>query len=454
MKAVEKLVRDADEWNQRIGLLGSLLVDRFKDDRSPASLQEALDFVRLGISASNARLKVLRGRRVRRRALIKARRGRKKALGRLIQAHDVLIKRQVFQYEKRRRILRQIADAFAWVALSRTPRARALLFRAQTHQPPEEMGLAGHLLVQGAAHECGDFLVIENDLTRCLGVGDLTVVPISGPSARPIAIEIKTSGDSLELGAELDVRMSLVETNDPADQEVMERFKECLGIALTETITSPELETGQMLRFFEDTQRAEHQRRRVRDKMEAPPAEWTSAIRVLERAKPGYPAFDWIEEGQVVFAIRYVDDPTQFAADFRLVQERVASLLGATDEHPIKVTTNNDIEEHDVSSTIVLPTALWMIPASQRAMILNNDLYFGSFLDMAVLQRLLQVEGIALKEEDGEWTLTSGGETLRMDRLERMRVVEAATFGGHRLSRLAESIAETLKRTMQREGSG
>lgn len=85
----------------------------------------------------------------------------------------------------RRMILRQVADAFAWVVLRQDARLILPLYREQTHQLPRGEGLSGPAELGRRAMGSGEFFVVENDLTRCLGVGDLTVVFASRPLAAP-----------------------------------------------------------------------------------------------------------------------------------------------------------------------------------------------------------------------------------------------------------------------------
>jgi len=49
-------------------------------------------------------------------------------------------------------------------------------FREQTHQCHIAEGLGGPAEIARQAMNSGKFFVIENDLTRCVGLGDLTVV--------------------------------------------------------------------------------------------------------------------------------------------------------------------------------------------------------------------------------------------------------------------------------------
>ncbi len=79
-----------------------------------------------------------------------------------------------------RHLLRQVADAFAWVVLRQDARVILPLYREQTHELPRREGLGGPAEIARQAMKSGKFFVIENDLTRCLGLGDLTVVSVNG----------------------------------------------------------------------------------------------------------------------------------------------------------------------------------------------------------------------------------------------------------------------------------
>src|SRR5438128_3530801 len=130
----------------------------------------------------------------------------------------------------RRLLLRQIADAFAWLVLRLDARLILPLYREQTHQLPRGAGLSGPAELARRAMKSGELLVIENDLTRCLGVGDLTVVFAARPWKHPISYEVKSSArPAWRLGAELQIEAIAAVSNDPADVQLHERFTAAAG---------------------------------------------------------------------------------------------------------------------------------------------------------------------------------------------------------------------------------
>src|SRR5438094_2223034 len=91
-------------------------------------------------------------------------------------------------------------------------------------------GLGGPAELARRAMHSGEFLVIENDLTRCLGVGDLTVVFAARRWKHPISYEVKSSArPAWRLGAELQIEAIAAVSDDPADVELHERFTAATG---------------------------------------------------------------------------------------------------------------------------------------------------------------------------------------------------------------------------------
>lgn len=117
-----------------------------------------------------------------------------------------------------------------WIAFAQAPSAIRRLFRPQRHTLPAQSGLIGHVLIQQAAHECGRFFVLENDLTRCLGVGDLTVLSLEEPSLPPLSLEVKTSVKAVEIGAPARLRVAFMEIDDPRAKAVVSDFESVVGL--------------------------------------------------------------------------------------------------------------------------------------------------------------------------------------------------------------------------------
>ena len=216
MEALDRVVEKLDQQNQKVAHVCCLFVDEFKRDRSPSNLQEAQDFIRLGLQDARDQLRTQRGRGQRRSTHFSARARRDSRLGRLVHAHVERLAGRLTLLERRRKILRASADALAWIALANVPAAIPRLFKPQTHDISDERGLIGHVAIQQAAHDSGRFLVLENDLTRCLGLGDLTILSLEAPDLPPISVEVKTRAPLIEQGAEMDVQLALDCSKNPS----------------------------------------------------------------------------------------------------------------------------------------------------------------------------------------------------------------------------------------------
>src|SRR6266540_2039348 len=142
----------------------------------PADVSDMQSALRRDLLWVESRLRTVRGRGKVLRRRLAARANRVPASRDAVLQHMEMLGVRERVLVLRRLLLRQIADAFAWLVLRMDARLILPLYREQTHQLPRGEGLGGPAELARRAMRSGEFLVIENDLTRCLGIGDLTVV--------------------------------------------------------------------------------------------------------------------------------------------------------------------------------------------------------------------------------------------------------------------------------------
>ena len=167
MKALTKQLEREQRLNQRIAQIGVRLVRRFRATRGPGDLQELQHFLRSGRIYLEDRLALLKKRRGTRSRRQKRRFGSRAEVMKLRAGHDESLRDIDQILQRRREILLDLGDAAAWIVLGGQPRRIYSFYQsAKSYGLPREEGLAGPVVIAERAHGTGEFLVIENDLTR------------------------------------------------------------------------------------------------------------------------------------------------------------------------------------------------------------------------------------------------------------------------------------------------
>lgn len=418
-------------------------MDEFKASRSPNDLQAAQDYIRRGLLSTRAQLRKREQRRLRRRGRISSRTRRKPELGPLVRGHIELLKLLEVLLHRRRYILRASADGLVWIAFAHAPSAIRRLFRSQDHDLPDQLGLIGHVAIQEAAHKCGRFLVLENDLTRCLGVGDLTLLSLEEPSLPPLSLEVKTSVDAVEVGAPVQLRVAFMEIDDPRARAVVADFESVVGLGAEEPTQAKPFDERQLASMFEQSTAAitSHGSRST---LGVVTGNWEAVARVVGRAMPGQPALDLAEPGVWIAAISQRADGALLAADIDRVSAMVQRLIpkGA---NQVSAHTGH-LEEHDATGALAMPVPTWPLSLSVRAKILNADLILFSVVDLGELKQLLRDRGIELSIEAEEWICEREGREWRLERSTYARVLIDGAFGGLNLRSFADRLHDLVVR--------
>lgn len=308
------------------------------------------------------------------------------------------------------------------------------------------IGMAGPAQVMKEAHATGEFLVLENDLNRCIGYGDLTVTATDGRWVRPLLLEIKSGGEMKE-GAKMDLNFISVLTNHPLDAELFRRFQTSVGLQNIEN--PPELQD-----------RAKRQAAELRERLEllvqvtsrsrpviGPDSHnlWPVIRRVLSRALQSGYAMDVAEDGIVYLAVR--NAPLK---ELRTNVERTKTL--AT-EYGIRavgtpITGRSTIDFHRLPalSALVPPIALWPLDTELRARLLTNDLVLRCEYPNDLWERVFQSEGMTLTPDHGGWIVSKASEKLRFGRVDVMRLRNGVALAGLSPRALARNLGRELTR--------
>lgn len=441
MRALERVVRQIRSQNRQIAEVLCRAVDSFRYDPTPEKMQILLDVLRDGQMSCEEELRRLRGVNNRRRHHYSSIRGRHPECGRAIGQQYRLVAERTRLVEVRYRMLRQIGDAAAWILLNGNPRLVAPLYAPQTHQIPRKEGLAGVLLVEHALHQSGKFLVLETDLVRCVGTGDLLVVPVNGIGLEPLVLELKSSGE-VKIGEELGVGIGSAYSNHPAHEQLSEEVT-----AVLEAEESPRgiqgLRADRQMREIEGrTRRMFELSRRGAQVLRRPASpHWKNMAMVIGRALVTGYSFDLAEGDVYKWAVRNHpgDDPE---AALIHIHQRISEIAGISAQNPYAWASTADLASKDHLAVLVRPVALWELPPDYRATILCEEVLVGNTRRVGLLEAHLRNLGVVLTRVDGGVILTKDGDERAMTQLEFAHIDASVSLTGLSARDVAAAIAE------------
>ncbi len=410
---------------------------------TPADLLQMQTALRRDLPWVESRLSSVRDRNAGRGPRLAARAKGGPDAGRAVGRHIEALQERERALMLRRLLLRQIADAFVWHVLRLDARVILPLYREQTHWLPRREGLGGPAELARRAMQSGELFVFENDLTRCLGIGDLTVVFAARPWTHPLTYEVKSSAEpAWELGAQLNVEAIAIVPDDPTDLAMHDAFQRATGfpdLAIEVRSrerpeqTAEQLSAAQLLRAA---------KRMVGQRLYGPSEKtWKTLGTVLARALGDGTCYDLAERGIVFMAMRSVDDraPETISKD---LFEKVSALPGFGRES--KTATSVDLRRNDEWSALVLPIALWPVSPEVRAALLCGELYLACVVRPDAWRDAMKAEGLELAEERQGWTITSASKATHLDVLEVGKLTLGVAFSGVSPREIARGLAASL----------
>ncbi len=342
-----------------------------------------------------------------------------------------------------RDILRQAGDGLAWILLGRNPRIIAPLYEPQKHGVPEGVGLAGVLQVQQLLHDSGLYYALESDLVRCVGVGDLLVIPVGGIGLEPLPLELKSSGELVE-GAQIGIGIITAYSGAESHARTYEGVVQVLGTAEWENPrVNPraERQAAELERRTTGMFRLTRSGAQVLRTPAAP--HWRVMEKVLNQACWREWSLDLAEEGVFKFAVR-ARPGDNVEGSLLKVFERIHELARVSPSNTHITATSTDLDAVDQLSALVLPVVLWPLPRTHRAAILAGELIAGGVRQDGLLERHLARRGITLTEVEGGVELRKEGQICSLPLLEfrRLRVDSALT--GRSIADIAQSLSEAF----------
>lgn len=322
------------------------------------------------------------------------------------------------QLERNRQVLRQAGDVAAWIALRQEPRVIAPLYAERTHHLAGGRGLVAPMQLMHEAHNTGQFLVIDNDLTRCLGDGDLTVVRAGKPWALPMTYEVKSPGnEEPREGLQIIINCIGAVSNHPDQAALHQEFTSAIGFSQGNIGPSAQ-RLQRQTEGMERRARVLYNVNRPRQQLNRRDSYWPVIETVIRKAQQQGSSYDEAEPGLLYSAVRVrIGEDT-----FRLIEQLGRRLQ----EHVPRgepVLTSVEFQDQDEFSAVMPPIALWPLPPDQRALLLGGGVQLGCIFRRDIFDRAFEDVGLALVREGGGWTIRKGEDpALRFDALEAAKL--------------------------------
>lgn len=439
--ALDAHVRGLAVENRRIAAAGCHLVDVFREARTIDRLDKIQDFVRYGIRATESRISQLRQRDKRRSRHFSSRAKRSPELGARLPIHLRILRSRLSILRRRISILRQIADSAVWLCVEGDYRRIAPLFQEGTHTLPTDFGMAGPLQLKQVLQDSGFFFVIENDLTRCLGIGDLTLLRADMRPATPLAIEVKThsAGKTLAEGVQVGIIAITAHSDFPLDIETYERFEKLFRPDKTITPQISQRGERQAAEILKRTERIVQLSNSPAVKIAPTKLDsWQSVAQVLASAMIRGYAFDVPERGVVLFAVRTIPDE-----DARPNAKAVHDFLKASGV-PYEGGASSDLEAAESLSGLVPPIPTWHLSEDQRVPLLTHEVACGVCIEAGLIEKLFSEYGYEFSAESG-WKIERAGKAYMLSELEVSAAKLRMVIGAERPQELIASIVKAIE---------
>lgn len=422
----------------RLAVTGCAAIDLLLRKVTPADLQKFQEYLASELLSAESRLSVLTVRKGRRSERIRALIRRAPELRtRLHQHRTALITREKLLRD-RCGVLRQLGDACAWIVLRGDPRLLVPLYGAErSHRLPTGLGFDGPWEILNQLHATGEFLVIANDLTRCLGIGDLTITPLNRSWTAPLSLEIKSRPGE---GRFAEIEMFSAYANHPEFQALFADVVRALNLQETEpgAVRDARIQR-QMQELLERLSVVFELRAKPRERTRAAKERhWRTVETVLNRAYMAGSAFDEPEPGVLFTAIRVYQNRAVEASIRRLTE------IAAEQGQPLSGATTRDLFEAPKISPVVPPIALWPITGDLRNSLLAGRLFFAVYVARDAWSKAFSDLGINWREEGGCWHLDLDGEKVILDRIETARAKLGVVFAGVSPRSAAAAIRATI----------
>jgi hypothetical protein len=441
VKSIDRQVAEISAHTRRIAKHGCARVELLSRSSDLSAWQETQDFLRAGSLSVQSTLTYLRERRSRRKSKVDQCQHRESFAGPLIGEHNKSLEARDVQLLAQQAVLRELGDALAWLLLNSDPRLIAPLFAEQTTNTlPTGLGLAGVIQVGKVAHDSGRFFVLENDLTRCIGIGDVTVIPRQAEWHHPVVFEIKTRESD---GNHVTLQLIAATTELEADQRLHADFT-----ALFQSSTDDEPRRRNARQESALLEHADLQltvtRRRAKASAAQPNTHWARYKTVLNRSVGRDYAFDVLEPGVVLAAIR-TQPAKSLVSRLKKLSEHLSDFgFGGLGEKWLQISTLH-LRSNRGMAPYAPPIALWPIELSMRVDLLTRDTVLLCRHHPNVWTRALDSYGLKIVERSGSWIVQGAGSAkLILDPIEVNKLRFGIGLAALSPRAVAQAIAEQL----------
>jgi hypothetical protein len=359
------------------------------------------------------------------------------------EEHRHHVERRKWVMEARRHILRQIGDACAWVILRRNSRLiQPLYAKRRNHYLSQNQGAFGPHSIIKQAHASGRFYVLDTDLTRCLGRGDLVAVPAHPLWGRPLVYEVKTKSADAGHAA---IWLMGAKPTTIVDALAQREFCEVLGLNSEPEQPLREREQRQLEEVKSGTYRINELWKRIAHVLrEVNENHWSLIEKVLNRTQHQRIAFEEAEPGVVYAGLRNGpgDDLQQHTRD--LLQRVKQHGFGADAGYSVLFSMELQDPDREMLASMALPIALWDVNRHQRTMLLNEVLYLCCLFDALVWEKAITQEQVKFEEEHGFWRLSRGDSSMVFDQHEVVKLKLSIAFGAMSPRAFARVARESL----------
>lgn len=345
-----------------------------------------------------------------------------------------------------RATIRQLADACAWLMLRTDARVVAPLYADRTNHLPKGRGMATTMVVVAEINQHGGFLAIQNDLTRCLGDGDVTVVRHGRPWALPVTYELKAPGVDrpLEVGELVDVNFTVAQTGHPDQASLVKEVAVAIaandGHVGRRSASLERQEAGMRIR-------AEllHEANRPKERLVEPDRHWGRIEEVMTASVRDAGFAIVTPEPDIVYAaVRRggADDP---AAPMKHMLTAVREVIPTGS----RMITTLWFAESDAVSATSLPVALWPVDVRHRADLLAGTAIFSAMHSEDLWRNAFAAEGLMLMPNGENWVIQNEHAGVVIDALDVRGMVHGVGLG----ATSPRSIAQTIRERLRREGN-
>ncbi|MBI3892751.1 MAG: hypothetical protein HY303_14610 [Candidatus Wallbacteria bacterium] len=442
-RRLEAQLASVNDHTERAAELGCAHADMLRrSGLSPATLDEVQTALRRQMLWVEKRVRELRRRKAGRSKRIKDRVRREPLLADLARRHRDLVKQLEGALQLQRAVLRQTADSYAWLALGEDPLVILPLYVRQTHQLPQGLGLGAPAELARRFHAVGTLFAVENDLTRCLGVGDLTVVFAHRPWRNPLVLEVKASGEWKE-GGIAEIGIMTAHSDAPEDVALYDEVSRIIGEQVTPQRVHRLERQDQIDRVLSHTRYLASIAGGAGPRLPGPSARvWRTLQSVTLRALADGASYDLSEPGVAFLALGLHDaDPEQ---RLREAAAGLAFIGFGSDSAPA---TLADFLREDEWAAVVPPIPLWPISRSARVGLMTGRVYFAAVVKPDLWQNAMQAEGLRLEEDgNGGWRLVGMSGEIHLDTIEVHKLSLGVAFAGISPRDVARRVAEFLAR--------